>query len=129
MCSRSPTTSAARLVSRAAPIALPDERVLRIVGAAEGNPFAAIELARCVAGADDPRLPGSAAEAITTRLCDVPDAALTLLKWLALSSDELDMATIEALAAEAQVPAVAALDASLAARVLMPLGHPLPLPA
>lgn len=111
-----------RLVSRAVQAALPEERVRRIVGASEGNPFAAIELARCAAEADGPRLPGSAAEAITTRLCDVPDSALTLLKWLALSSDELDMATIDALGSEAQVPAFAALDASLAAHVLIPSG-------
>ena len=112
----------ARLVSRAAPAALPEERVSRIVGAAEGNPFAAIELARCIAADGDARLPGNASEAITTRLCDVPDAALTLLKWLALSSDELDVATIEALATEAQVAAIEALDAALAARVLIPSG-------
>ena len=111
-----------RLVSRAAPSALPAGLVSRIVGAAEGNPFMAIELARCAAASGDTRLPGNASEAITARLCDVPEVALALLKWLALSSDEFDVAMIEAIAAEAQVAPLEALDAALAARVLVPSG-------
>ncbi len=111
-----------RLVSRAAQAALTEDLVSRIVGAADGNPFAAIELARSVASDGGVRFPGNASEAITARLCDVPDAALALLKWLALSSDEFDVGTIEAIAAEAQVPTLEALDAALAARVLVPSG-------
>jgi tetratricopeptide (TPR) repeat protein len=93
--------------------------VSRIVQAAEGNPFAAIELARCTAAGHDGRLPGSTAEAITERLCDVPDDALTLLRWLALGGDELDVRTVEALATLAQVPTFAALDGALEAGVLV----------
>ena len=48
------------------------------------------------------------------------DAALDLLKWLALSSDEFDVPTVEILAAEAQLPSLESLDAALAAGVLLP---------
>lgn len=116
-----PDDECRRLVARAASVGLSDDVMARIVHAADGNPFAAIELARC-AGADaEGRLPGGVAEAITTRLCDVPDGALGLLKWMALSGDEFDVATVEALAAEAQVPALPSLDAALTAGVLRPL--------
>lgn len=115
-----PDDECSRLVARVAPAGLADEVVARIVRAADGNPFAAIELARCAGTKADARLPGGVAEAITERLCDVPDDALNLLKWLALSSDEFDVATVEALAAEAQLPSLASLDAALAAGVLLP---------
>ena len=111
-----------RLVARAANAALPDALAARIVDAAEGNPFVAIELARCASPEGATRLPGNASEAITARLCDVPDEALTLLKWLALSSDEFGVGMVEAMAAEAQVSPLGALDAALAARVLVPSG-------
>ena len=85
--------------------------------------FAAIELARCAGAHADSRFPGGVAEAIIERLCDVPDSTLSLLKWLALCSDEIDVATIEALAAEAQVPSLESLDAALAAGVLLPVAN------
>jgi hypothetical protein len=110
------------LVARAAAAALSEDLVTRIVRAADGNPFAAIELSRCAAAGAQTRLPGNASEAITARLCDVPDAAIALLKWLALSGDEFDVGTIEALCGEAQVPTLEALDAALAADVLLPSG-------
>ncbi|MDP1647626.1 MAG: AAA family ATPase [Rubrivivax sp.] len=108
-----------RLVAHAVAAPQSDDVVSRIVRAAEGNPFAAIELSRCAAVGADRRLPGSAAEAITERLCNVPDDALALLKWLALSGDEFDVGTLEALAAQAQVPTLAALDSALDAGVLV----------
>ena len=69
-----------RLVARASSTTPPDAVLDRIVSAAEGNPFAAIELAGCApTGAGElHRLPGSVAEAITARLCDVPDDAMAL---------------------------------------------------
>ncbi|WP_342132323.1 AAA family ATPase [Hydrogenophaga sp. OTU3427] len=108
-----------RLVDRALPAPQADAVVSRIVQAAEGNPFAAIELARCATGHPDGPLPGSTAEAITTRLCDAPADAQALLRWLALCGDELDHHTVEALAALAQTPGLAALDGALAAGVLV----------
>lgn len=111
-----------RLVRRATPTPLRDDLVARVLSAAEGNAFAAIELARCAASAGDGRLPASAAEAILERLCDVPGDALALLKWLALCSDRFDVATIEALAVGAQARAMPALDACLMEGVLVPSG-------
>ncbi len=108
-----------RLVARILNPAPSDAVVSRIVAVAEGNPFAAIELARCAAAGHDRGLPATAAEAITARLCDVPDDAQSLLRWMALSGDELDMRTVEALAPLAQVPTFTALDAALEAGALV----------
>ncbi len=109
-----------RLVSLALPAPPSDAVVARILAAAEGNPFAAVELARCAGDGDNhKRLPDSAAEAITERLCDVPAAALDLLRWMALGADTLDIRTVEALAALARVSTDAALDRALDAGVLI----------
>ncbi len=118
-----PEDECRRLVTRAAPAGVSDDVVASVMRAAEGNPFAAIELARSAGANAAGRLPGGVAEAITERLCDVPDSALSLLKWLALSSDEFDVATAEALAADAQAPTLESLDAALATGVLLPLAN------
>ncbi|AOW14433.1 hypothetical protein LPB72_03125 [Hydrogenophaga crassostreae] len=112
------TEESRRLVTLALAAPLPDAGVARIVQAADGNPFAAIELARCQGG-DGKRLPVNAAEAITERLCDVPSEALALLRWLALSGGEWSVRTVEALATLALVPTHAALDRALQAGVLV----------
>lgn len=111
-----------RLVLRASTAPLPPEVVSRVVGAAQGNPFAAIELARCAASAHGERLPAGTTEAVLARLCDVPDDALALLKWLAMCGDTFDFATIESLAGAAQASVMSALDASLKEGVLVPGG-------
>ena len=111
-----------RLAQRAAPTPLDVEVLTRVVRAAQGNPFAVIELARCAASARNDRLPASTAQAVLARLCDVPDPALALLKWLALCSDNFDVATVEALAEAALAPAMSALDAALIEGVLLPAG-------
>ncbi|WP_206668796.1 AAA family ATPase [Lacisediminimonas profundi] len=108
-----------RLVTSTLKAPQPEEVVSRIVQAAEGNPFAAIELARCATADHKRQLPGSTAEAITERLCDVPVDALVLLRWLALSGDALDLHIVEALAVLAEVPAFAALDSALEAGALV----------
>ena len=110
-----------RLVTRALRAPQSEAVVERIVRAAEGNPFADIELARC-ASVDNERLPSSAAEAITARLCDVPEDALVVLRWLALGGGELDMRTVEALTTLAQAPTYSALDRALEAGVLLLVG-------
>lgn len=107
-----------RLVTRALPAPLPNDVVERIVQAADGNPFAAIELARC-AGDENKRMPGSTADAITERLCDVPADAMALLRWLALSGGEWNVRTVEAVATLALVPTYAALDRALEAGALV----------
>ncbi|MCC7546305.1 MAG: hypothetical protein IT532_00920 [Burkholderiales bacterium] len=111
-----------RLVQRAAPHVLDEALVARVLDAAQGNPFAAIELARCAATAGEDRLPSSTAEAVLARLCDVPAPALMLLKWLALCGDAIEVALVEALAAAAQTPPMEALDAALMECVLVPEG-------
>lgn len=113
---------AARLVTRVAAQPLADDVLARIVQAAEGNPFALLELARCAAASDGRRLPADAAEAIAERLCNVPSPVLLLLQWLALQGDECDVGTVEALALEAQVPAMPMLERALAEGVLVPAG-------
>jgi len=110
-----------RLVAQAAPCPLSEQSVSHIVGVAEGNPFAAIELARCAEPAGG-RLPRNVAEAILARLCDVPDAALASLKWMALAGDAFDPTTAAALAPDAEAHAFAALDLALAAGVLVLAG-------
>lgn len=110
---------ARQLVAQAAPGPLADSVVSRIVRQADGNPFAVIELARCATAAADAHLPASTAEAITERLCDVPQAALELLKWLALAGDEFDATWVAALAPGTEAHAFAVLDAALAAGALI----------
>ncbi len=111
-----------RLAQRAAPAPLATEVAARVVSAAQGNPFAAIELARCAALTHEDRLPASTAQAVLARLCDVPEPAMALLTWLALCGDSFDLATIEALAEAAAVSAMPALDAGLTEGVLTPAG-------
>ncbi|WP_418317344.1 ATP-binding protein [Piscinibacter sakaiensis] len=111
-----------RLVLRSTTVPLEPAIVERVLRAAEGNPFAAIEMTRCAASASGQGLPASVADAILERLCDVPDEALTLLKWLALCGDRFNVATVEAVAACTNAAPMAALDACLMAGVLVPSG-------
>lgn len=106
------------LAARSATVPLASETVERIVRQAAGIPFAIVELARC-AGAPAGRLPADAAQAITDRLCDVPDAARELLCSLALADDAFDAATAAALAPAGESQAFAVLDAALVAGVLV----------
>ncbi|MCL4182785.1 MAG: AAA family ATPase [Burkholderiaceae bacterium] len=99
-----------------------DEAVLdRIVALADGNPFVALELARC-AGGMSVRLPASVADAITGRLCDVSDTALELLRKLALANDEFDALTALALAPVSEAQTFALLDAALGSGTLVIVG-------
>ena len=111
-----------RLIAQASTKPWSGDEVARIVHGAQGNPFALIELARSKATGQARELPVSAAMAITERLCDVTDEALTLLRWLAVFGDEFDVGTVQALAVQAQTAPMAALDAALAEGVLLPVG-------
>jgi DNA-binding SARP family transcriptional activator/tetratricopeptide (TPR) repeat protein len=111
-----------RLAARTLAAPAGDDVLNPIVAMAEGNPFAAIELARCAAASAGASLPSSAAEAIAARLCDVPGPALSLLRWLAVSGDEFDMTMLEALAPLAQVALFPAVEAALAEGVLVVSG-------
>ena len=104
---------------------LPQSLLAQVVQAAEGNPFAAIELARCAASGGTNRLDEDSANAIAQRLCEVPDVAGELLDWLAVCGDPLAIDTAEALAAEAGLQpqqVLEALDAALATGVIVPSG-------
>lgn len=113
---------ARRLVAWAAPCPLSEQNLAHIVRVAGGNPFAAIELARCAEATGVQRLPRNVAEAIIARLCEVPDAVLASLKWMALAGDAFDATTAAALTPDAEAHAFAALDLALAAGVLVLAG-------
>lgn len=108
-----------RLVVQAAPNPLSEAIVERIVRVAEGNPFAAIELARCAPPSGGQALPANVADAILARLCDVPEASLAALKWMALAGDAFDVATATALSPDGEAHAFAVLDGALTAGVLV----------
>src|SRR5690606_14488307 len=99
-----------------------EDVITEVLNAADGNPFAAIELARCPTTSGRGRLPPTASDAVLERLCDVPDHAMDLLRWLALCGDEFDVATIEAFAEGEHAAPMVAMDACLVAGVLVPSG-------
>jgi len=113
-----------RLVASTLSAPVEDRVVAQIVLAAQGNPFAAIELAHGAGpGALGP-LPGNTADAIARRLCDVSASQRAYLSWLALCGEDVALAVLEPLAVVAQSPAFPALDAALAAGVLVVVeGH------
>jgi DNA-binding SARP family transcriptional activator/tetratricopeptide (TPR) repeat protein len=91
----------------------------RIVRLAAGSPFAAIELAGCAGPAVDARLRENVREAITARMCDVDDRAMSLLRCLALAGDEFDTSSVVALFEGTEAEAFLLLDRALAAGVLV----------
>jgi tetratricopeptide (TPR) repeat protein len=93
--------------------------VTHIVQVAEGNTFAAIELARCAGPCGEQPLPHNVAEAILLRLCDVPDTALASLKWMALAGDAFDATSAAALSPDPEARAFTVLDCALGAGVLV----------
>lgn len=110
----------AELLAQATRRPLADALAQRVLGLAEGNPFAAIELARCADAGT--RLPESTREAIAERLCDVDEASMPLLERLALVSDAFDTSTAAALADGDEARAGALLDAAIEAGVLVVSG-------
>lgn len=111
-----------RLVRRAASTPLGDAIVAQVTRAAEGNAFAAIELARCAVNAGSRGLPPGMGEAVLERLCDVPADVLALLQRLALCGDRFDVALVESMFSESRATTMAALDACLMEGVLVPSG-------
>ncbi|TSA15738.1 MAG: hypothetical protein D4R79_00175 [Comamonadaceae bacterium] len=111
-----------RLIHQSASKGIAEETVARIVSDAQGSPFAAIELARSVGTGVDQRLHRTAAGVITARLCDVPEATLDALKWMALAGDAFDAQTAAAVLPDIETRAYAVLDAALAAGVLVLVG-------
>jgi len=114
-----PDADAATLVAKVAARPLPKETLDGIVRRAEGNAFAAVELARCAGSTRDQRLPATVREAIAARMCDVDPDAMRLLRSLALAGDVLDPASVLALASGGDAETFAQLDRTLAAGVLV----------
>jgi DNA-binding SARP family transcriptional activator len=111
-----------RIIQQAAPKGLSEETVDRIVSDAQGSPFAAIELARAANAGGEQRLHRTAAGAIIARLCDVPEATLDALKWMALAGDAFDAQSAAAVLPDTEAHAFAVLDAALAAGILVLVG-------
>jgi DNA-binding SARP family transcriptional activator len=91
----------------------------RIVARSEGNPFAALELARVAGEQPAARLPATARDAIAQRFCDVDDGTVQLLERLALCTDDADTTTVMALTATDEPRAFELLDRALSAGVLV----------
>jgi DNA-binding SARP family transcriptional activator len=110
------------LVARATPGTLGATLVERIVALSEGNPFAALELARAAQAGPSLALPASTRDAITQRLCEVDDGTAALLGRLALAGDEHDTAMVVALTGGDEAQALGLLDRALEASVLVVSG-------
>jgi DNA-binding SARP family transcriptional activator/tetratricopeptide (TPR) repeat protein len=111
-----------RLIYQSKPKDLTEQTVARILTDAHGIPFAAIELTRGAGIGNDQRMHRTAADAITARLCDVPEATLDALKWMALAGDAFDAQTAAAVLPDLEAHAFGMLDAALAAGVLVLVG-------
>jgi tetratricopeptide (TPR) repeat protein len=111
-----------RIIQQVAPKGLSEATVARIVSDAQGSPFAAIELARGAVTGLEQRLHRTAAGAIIARLCDVPEATLDALKWMALAGDAFDAQTAAAVLPDTEAHAFAVLDAAMAAGILVLVG-------
>jgi DNA-binding SARP family transcriptional activator/tetratricopeptide (TPR) repeat protein len=121
-----PADAAAAVIADAGPASLDAVRVTGIVEAAEGLPFALVELARAARGdrgAAGARPAGTVDEAIAARLCDVDDDALASLRRLALAGDAFDTATVLALDGGDEAGTFSRLDRALRAGVLVVAGN------
>ena len=82
----------AELVALAAPVRPGAEAVARIVGAAQGSPFFALELDSRAGAASADALPQTVREAITERLVGLDATTMDALTALAVADEELDLA-------------------------------------
>lgn len=112
----------AELVALAASEPLPGPAVARIVAAAQGSPFFALELARAWTPETDDRLPPTVRHAITDRLVGLDPAIGDALSTLAVAEDELDLASVLALTGLGEQDAFALLDTALDHGILVVAG-------
>ncbi len=103
----------AELVAHAAPVRPPPEAVARIVGAAEGSPFFALELTRALGTGAESSLPKTLRQAIMDRLTGLDAATVDALTALAVASDELDLAGVVAITGLDERDAFTVLDDAL----------------
>lgn len=111
----------AELVALAGPAPPDAATVARIVGAAEGSPFFALELVRALARGASETLPRTVRQAITERL-GLDPATTEALTALAAAKEELDLASVLALTGLAEADAFALLDSALDTGVLVVAG-------
>ena len=112
----------AELVALAAPVRPAPEDVGRIVRAAQGSPFFALELARALASGAADALPQTVRQAIIDRLVDLDSTTTDALTTLAVAEAELDLASVLALTGLDERDAFALLDAALDTGVLVVAG-------
>ncbi len=112
----------AELVMQAAAVHPSPEVVARIVAAAGGSPFFALELSRALASGEQGPLPETVRQAISTRLAGLDAATLQAVTALAVAEEDLDLAGVLALTGLAEAAAFAMLDAALDFGVLVVVG-------
>jgi DNA-binding SARP family transcriptional activator len=87
----------AELVALAAPGRPAPEAIARIVHAAQGSPFFALELTRAPGSGAADTLPQTVRQAIIERLVGLDATTMDALTMLAIAEDELDLASVLAL--------------------------------
>ena len=112
----------AELVNLAAATLPAPEALARVVDAADGNPFFALELTRALASRANDALPQTVRQAITQRLVGLDPTTLDALTTLAVAQDELDLASVRALTGFDELDAFALLDAALDTGILVVSG-------
>ncbi len=112
----------AELVARGASVHPSPEIVARIVAAAQGSPFFALELARALTSGEPEALPETVRQAIGARLAGLDPPTLEALTSLAVAEDELDLAGVLALTGLPERVAFTVLDAALDFGVLVVAG-------
>lgn len=113
-----PAHDIATLIARAAPHKLDDRSLHALAGAAEGNPFVALELARATRAGTTGRLPANALEAIAERLAGVDEPTKLALQRLSLAPPSFDAWTAAALINTEEHAAFGVLDRALSADIL-----------
>lgn len=112
----------AELVALCAPLQPSPESVERIVSAAQGSPFFALELARALTSDQTVALPRTLRQAITARLAGLDQPTIDALTSLAVAEDELDFAGVLALTGLDERAAFTMLDAAMDSGVLVVAG-------
>ncbi len=112
----------AELVVQAAPLSPSPEAVARVVAAAAGSPFFALELARALTPDEQGPLPETVRQAIRTRLAGLDPATLEAVTALAVAEGDLDLAGVLALTGLPEEAAFTLLDAALDFGVLVVVG-------
>lgn len=93
--------------------------ISRIVGLAQGNPFVALELTRCVDQDGSLRVTPTLWEAVRSRFVGLDSGSVAVLQRLAVAGDDLDTTAILAVTGLPEEEAFRVLDAALDGGVLV----------